>query len=102
MADHSLPAILEHVQRRLRPSLSGVVTDAQLLERFLQDRDEAAFELLMWRHGSMVWGVCRRVLVKEGETTQHYRNHRASLVWAQRDRVWVLVYSQDTIVPGGE
>jgi len=62
MAIPSLPAILENVQRRLRPSLSGVVTDAQLLERFLQERDEAAFELLMWRHGPMVFGVCRRVL----------------------------------------
>lgn len=58
----SLPAVLEHVQRRLRPSLSGVVTDAQLLERFLHARDEAAFELLMWRHGPMVFGVCLRVL----------------------------------------
>lgn len=58
----SLPAVLEHVQRRLRPSLSGVVTDAQLLERFLRERDEAAFELLMWRHGPMVFGVCLRVL----------------------------------------
>jgi RNA polymerase sigma factor (sigma-70 family) len=58
----SLPAVLEHVQRRLRPSFSGVVTDAQLLERFLHERDEAAFELLMWRHGPMVFGVCLRVL----------------------------------------
>ena len=62
MATPSLPAILESVQRRLRPSLSGVVTDAQLLERFLRERDEAAFELLMWRHGPMVFGACRRVL----------------------------------------
>ena len=58
----SLPAVLEHVQRRLRPSMSGAVSDAQLLERFLQKRDEAAFELLMWRHGPMVFGVCLRVL----------------------------------------
>jgi RNA polymerase sigma factor (sigma-70 family) len=36
--------------------------DATLLERFAADRDEAAFELLVWRHGPMVLGVCRRRL----------------------------------------
>ncbi|HKB35354.1 MAG TPA: efflux RND transporter periplasmic adaptor subunit [Gemmataceae bacterium] len=37
-------------------------SDAQLLERFLTWRDQAAFELLVWRHGPMVLGVCRRLL----------------------------------------
>src|SRR5262249_17520554 len=38
------------------------VPDADLLERFLRQRDEAAFELLVWRHGKMVLGTCRRLL----------------------------------------
>src|SRR4051794_1608667 len=38
------------------------LSDAQLLERLVTRRDEAAFELLLWRHGAMVLGVCRRVL----------------------------------------
>src|SRR6266511_2617254 len=38
------------------------VPDAQLLERFAEAGDEAAFELLARRHGPMVLGVCRRVL----------------------------------------
>jgi RNA polymerase sigma factor (sigma-70 family) len=37
-------------------------TDAQLLESFVRQRDEAAFEALVRRHGPMVLGVCRRVL----------------------------------------
>lgn len=40
--------------------------------------------------------------VKEREVTQHYRNHRASFTWAQRNGVWVLVFSQVTIQPRGE
>lgn len=38
------------------------LTDAQLLGRFVERRDEAAFEALLRRHGPMVFGVCRRVL----------------------------------------
>lgn len=36
--------------------------DAELVERYLTDRDEVAFELLLHRHGPMVLGVCRRIL----------------------------------------
>ncbi len=38
------------------------VSDAELLERFVASRDEAAFAALMARHGPMVIGVCRRLL----------------------------------------
>jgi RNA polymerase sigma-70 factor (ECF subfamily) len=37
-------------------------TDGQLLDAFLTRRDEAAFEILLRRHGPMVLGVCRRTL----------------------------------------
>jgi RNA polymerase sigma-70 factor (ECF subfamily) len=40
----------------------GGLSDAQLLDRFVTDRDEAVFGLIVERHGAMVWGVCRRVL----------------------------------------
>jgi len=36
--------------------------DGQLLERFVVQRDEAAFGALVHRHGPMVLGVCQRVL----------------------------------------
>lgn len=36
--------------------------DDELLERFVVDRDEEAFAVLLGRHGAMVQEVCRRVL----------------------------------------
>lgn len=36
--------------------------DAELLARFAARRDEAAFELLVWRHAALVQRVCRGVL----------------------------------------
>jgi RNA polymerase sigma-70 factor (ECF subfamily) len=41
------------------------LSDGALFERFLSARDEAAFEILIRRHGPMVMGVCRRVLHDE-------------------------------------
>ena len=41
---------------------SSGLSDAQLIERFATRRDEAAFEVLVRRHGPTVLGVCRRIL----------------------------------------
>ncbi|QDU18799.1 sigma-70 family RNA polymerase sigma factor [Urbifossiella limnaea] len=40
----------------------AAVPDAELLLRYARAADPAAFELLVWRHGAMVWAACRRVL----------------------------------------
>src|SRR5436305_10903147 len=60
MADELRPRFLQY----LRLTLPGeaAVGDAELLERFLHGRDAAAFELLVWRYGPLVLGVCRKVL----------------------------------------
>src|SRR5262249_22726715 len=36
--------------------------DAELMARFAEDGDEAAFKALVWRHGPLVWRSCTRVL----------------------------------------
>jgi hypothetical protein len=52
------------VVRRLKQSalLDLGLTDGDLLERYLAQRDETAFAALVRRHGPMVLGVCRRIL----------------------------------------
>jgi RNA polymerase sigma factor (sigma-70 family) len=50
--------------RRLIPC-SDTVPDAELLDRFARGRDQAAFELLVLRHGPLVWGTCRRMLAPD-------------------------------------
>jgi DNA-directed RNA polymerase specialized sigma24 family protein len=40
----------------------GDLTDSKLLDLFLSRHDERAFEALIYRHGPMVLGVCKRTL----------------------------------------
>jgi hypothetical protein len=40
--------------------------------------------------------------VEEAGHVQTYRDHQATQVWTQRDGSWVLSFSQDFILPGGE
>jgi RNA polymerase sigma factor (sigma-70 family) len=61
----SLSALLDNLLRRWRrrsPDQPDAAEDARLLERFVADRDPLAFEVLVWRHGVLVLGVCRRLL----------------------------------------
>jgi RNA polymerase sigma factor (sigma-70 family) len=53
-------SLLSHLRDLAAPP--GAVGDAQLLERFAARGDEAAFSQLVRRHGTMVLGVCRRLL----------------------------------------
>jgi RNA polymerase sigma factor (sigma-70 family) len=56
-----LDMLIQCMRRAVGHPTDGA-TDASLLERFVAGRDEAAFELLLWRHGPMVLSVCRRML----------------------------------------
>src|SRR4051812_36147076 len=62
MASPPLQAVVHQLRMALAARSSAGVPDAQLLGRFISQRDEAAFELLVWRHGKMVLGTCRRLL----------------------------------------
>ena len=65
MRDHSerKPHVaLRQVARVFRDGTLTGLSDRQLLDRFVEDRAEAAFEAILLRHGPMVLDVCRRLL----------------------------------------
>src|SRR5215471_16061731 len=62
MTTNSLRNALNHLRQVLRPSGEDALSDGQLLTRFIATRDEAAFAMLVQRHGPMVLGICQRVL----------------------------------------
>ena len=47
-------SVIRHLRRAALLHDAGDWTDGQLLERFLSVREEAAFEVLVRRHGPMV------------------------------------------------
>ncbi len=61
MPDNPAPTVLQHLRRALGQA-ERAASDAQLLERFLAQRDPEAFELLVWRHERLVLSACRRIL----------------------------------------
>src|ERR1700757_5194441 len=61
MVETRLTSVLQH----LRGLAGGTASDRELLDRFCDGRDEAAFTQLLRRHGPMVLGVGRRVLPPE-------------------------------------
>lgn len=57
-----LVSVLSQLRRVILRHSDGGSSDGQLLDRFIHQRDETAFEVLVWRYGPMVLGVARRVL----------------------------------------
>jgi DNA-directed RNA polymerase specialized sigma24 family protein len=65
--------VLQHIRRLAGTRRAAQPLDAQLLERFTAQRDEAAFAALVRRHGPMVLNVCRSVLHHEQDTEDAFQ-----------------------------
>jgi RNA polymerase sigma factor (sigma-70 family) len=62
MARQSLNGVLQHIRKVAAVPACRGLSERELLERFVDTHDEAAFTVLIERHGPMVLGVCRRAL----------------------------------------
>jgi RNA polymerase sigma factor (sigma-70 family) len=62
MASNVFRAAIHRLRRTVSETSPTEVSDADLLKRFIESSDQAAFELLLWRHERMVFGVCQRTL----------------------------------------
>src|SRR6516225_4810030 len=62
MAKAQLSGILRHLRQLRETHAVAESSDGELLGRFADRHEEAAFAALVRRHGPMVWAVSRRVL----------------------------------------
>jgi RNA polymerase sigma factor (sigma-70 family) len=73
MAHSQMSEVLQYIHRLALPADTALPTDQQLLDAFVNRRDEAALAVLVRRHAAMVWGVCRRVLRDYHETEDAFQ-----------------------------
>jgi RNA polymerase sigma factor (sigma-70 family) len=56
------------------------MTERELLERFVTDRDQGALRILIDRHGPMVLSVCRSILDASADVEDAFQNTFLALV----------------------
>ena len=68
--------LVRQVRRAALLRAPAVLSDGRLLESFLTCRDEAAFAMLVKRHGPLVLGVCRRVIGNLHDAEDAFQRNR--------------------------
>src|SRR5262249_12646306 len=65
--------ILQSIRRAVKDERVRQLSDQSLIQQFCEQRDEAAFATLLYRHGPMVLGVCRSVLPNETDAEDAFQ-----------------------------
>src|SRR5689334_2793761 len=73
MAEQPLDAVIRHIRKMASRPQAGRQNDRELLERFVECQDRAAFAALMQRHGPMVQGVCWRLLRHQSDAEDAFQ-----------------------------
>src|SRR5262245_42928152 len=66
-------SLLRRLTRGMAAETLRDQSDGRLVERLLAERDEAAFEAIVRRHGPMVFRVCWRVLQQEQDAEDAFQ-----------------------------
>jgi RNA polymerase sigma factor (sigma-70 family) len=73
MAMSALGNFLQNLRRSMLRQDGAGLTDGELLECFINEGDESAFEALVRLHGPMVLGVCRRIVQHEEDAEDAFQ-----------------------------
>ncbi|HEV3439684.1 MAG TPA: sigma-70 family RNA polymerase sigma factor, partial [Gemmata sp.] len=81
-------AAIKCVIKSVAATDGSAATDRELLRRFSHENDQGAFETLVNRHTSMVFGVCRRALVTVQDAEDACQATFLVLAKRAKDRRW--------------
>ena len=73
MANRLLETAIERAGALAAPLALDQSADAELLDRFVAQRDELAFAAIVRRHGPLVWSVCRSFLFSEADAEDAFQ-----------------------------
>src|SRR5712672_924967 len=74
MASGARQSVVRRIERLFTSGGVTGLSEGQLLDRFVTRHDESAFEALVARHGPMVLGVCRRLLVSPHDADDAFQS----------------------------
>jgi RNA polymerase sigma factor (sigma-70 family) len=73
MSTGAAGTILGHIRRVIEAEAVKGLTDAELLRRYVAERDESAFAAILGRHGRLVWRVCRLASPREEDAEDAFQ-----------------------------
>jgi hypothetical protein len=73
MSNGQVNGVLRHIRRIAATEQARTLSDRELLERVVGERDKGAFAAIVGRHGGLVWAVCRRILRNRHDAEDAYQ-----------------------------